>query len=486
MHLRQSPIRYIPDELLEKLRIEPIAEQFTRDGQVWKEFLTTDKYADDKDYRIKQEIMMRIFTFIYINMMSDGCCNNILYLGNSAVESLPLGSPPLAVASILSHGGRITFQVEKANWDNFLQAMFGHRLEKLYKKGIIIKRFSSSHDITSDNEAVSYDPKTAAGKGKILLAAITKYQLAMNLGLGLNDDGGANAEKTDGCHGQLFILIKQPEKDNPGVISIGVETSGYRQKNIFGATHDGNANAGEFSPTGGLKFKNECFSNYMNAGHVLQDRVGLKVILPNDAVLANEVCLMVNARYKKIINHLSDPLIINPYYDASPIPTFPFPSMSNRMESASMSSNAESSEGGLSRHASLIGSESSDGWLSRRASVIGSESSEDRSSHCASLRESEFSDRKPSRPATQPRPSRPARPFGYSSDSFSLISSIDTSSSTSTSSAGHLYPSPIVFFKSAEEVPVINTDVISNTSELQPPPRPNGFYSQQITNKGRK
>jgi hypothetical protein len=64
------------------------------------------------------------------------------------------------------------------------------------------------------------------------------------------------AARRDGTHGHIYLYYRHGGSEQCDVVMIGCEGSRPRKPDQYGGLHDHHAGSGEFSPTGGLKWRN--------------------------------------------------------------------------------------------------------------------------------------------------------------------------------------------------------------------------------------
>src|SRR5207248_2428359 len=107
------------------LREQHPGQQFARDAEVWKAFLLSQTFCQqDITYKEKQTIMKRIFTLLH-GVFEDEYRTHVLHLGQENTTDMPEYEADLNLASVLSHGGRLVFQVPEQSWDLFIITLFG-------------------------------------------------------------------------------------------------------------------------------------------------------------------------------------------------------------------------------------------------------------------------------------------------------------------------------------------------------------------------
>lgn len=258
----------------DELRNRSIEEQFENDAQVWQAYLNDTTVNSSGLSNEKKDIVKRIFTVLdqgYLQRKLGSGYEDVSTVNKELLEAQKQGKnnnqPPLTLAAVLSHGGRVTIKIPKLNKDDdpttFIRWLIGQN-NQLTPDSPTHIRAAATHTIGLEKNSSSRveEKKLHLTNPKHILKLLTdflrKRHLGINIGLGTKD----KAAPDNGSYGHLYLHWKPPTEQEEGALMVGCENSAPGKKNRYGAVHDMRAKSDEFSPTGGEKFSNEKFANY--------------------------------------------------------------------------------------------------------------------------------------------------------------------------------------------------------------------------------
>jgi len=264
---------------LQELKIRSAKEQFDEDTKQWCNFL--EKPGLDTLAAKCKDITVRVFYvlakggLVYReNAANNGSCedgkNKQYWEGWQywCESNIP-------VAAALSHGGRVMIQTPKGDGSKFWDWLTGGSvnvqpvsknlsgLTGSASKSKPIYGRVSTHGIVSDSKK----PKAYGSfKKEIAEIKVEGVSHVVHLGHHYGMDvaiGGAgnknfvsgNIIKRNGEHGHMYFYHQEASSSNCGGILIGCEGSAPKKDDQFGGSHGADGASGEFSPTGGLKWR---------------------------------------------------------------------------------------------------------------------------------------------------------------------------------------------------------------------------------------
>lgn len=266
----------------DELRKRSIEEQFEHDAQVWQAYLNDNTVNASPVSNQKKNIVKRIFTTLQYGNLQRQVRSG--YEDISAVNKQLMDAqgksnnqPPLNLAAVLSHGGRVTIKIppldkgENTNPNEFIRWLIGSTSQIAQNNKIademgapVFIRTAATHTIRlkknsqSDVEEKKLSPANPRHIPTFVADFLKKRHLGINIGLGNKD----KAAPDNGSYVHLYLYWKPPTEQEQGALMVGCENSAPGRANRYGAVHDMSAKSDEFSPTGGEKFSNKKFDEY--------------------------------------------------------------------------------------------------------------------------------------------------------------------------------------------------------------------------------
>lgn len=268
-----KPPLIVSQEDQKKLRAATLEQQMHNDVEQWGSFIyDKEMTSTDSSYKDRQEVMKRIFMLVQSSVLTR--TKDVI---TKTIDSENENLPPMNIASLLSHGGRLLIQVpplseENSNPDALIEALFPGGSRELFRN-----RPFASHALENVNNTVVEIELKKEGKtdyAKVLSNKMNKRNFGMDIGISYKGAAAAN-----GQNGHVYLYWMPPALNVPGGLMIGVETCAPGEKNVYGISHDSDAVKGEFSPTGGTKFTSDQFRPYQKEGLILSPHDGLRIDL---------------------------------------------------------------------------------------------------------------------------------------------------------------------------------------------------------------
>ncbi|UCE82323.1 MAG: hypothetical protein JSV47_11490, partial [Deltaproteobacteria bacterium] len=273
---------------LRQLRRRSPRAQFARDVNMWNRTLKwLARGHDDDAWNAANSIIERIFITLQNGGLFYREQNTIEYFMVGVSDEKPChggwqfwcerpGYFPIAAA--LSHGGRVIIQTPLNdnrrfwNWltvgatDLHDRSVDARKTKLLGPLGAqsdtapLVRRFASHG---TDRDAPK--PRLFGTPARKLIAEVKKKspfkhgnQWGMDIamgGYGQNNPDSGDPIYRDGTHGHIYLYYRHGGSGQCDVVMIGCEGSAPRKRDQYGGLHDAAAGSGEFSPTGGLKWR---------------------------------------------------------------------------------------------------------------------------------------------------------------------------------------------------------------------------------------
>ena len=166
------------------------------------------------------------------------------------------------IAAALSHGGRALIQIPPGKDDKVYDFLIKQTNPKFPTRPFATHGTSL---LKLPEEFPKYPNikkriKEEKGFGTAIKQFLTPDTIHFGInvalfGAGQTNPWSINTVAADGSHGHLYIHYRPPTEMHCGALLIGCEGSQAGHTDQFGHAHDAKASSSEFSPTGGLKWR---------------------------------------------------------------------------------------------------------------------------------------------------------------------------------------------------------------------------------------